>query len=300
MTKVSKKTWLTAKRLSTHLLTQIHSPDIELNIDELFTSEPESRGTPFFLGYYSPSGIKYALKQYGVFDDLKKRGFENLKIVLNTSDPFQQRLSIFFDKQDRDHLLVELVVRRKEFTLYSDFPSSVNGKNYEFLFVEWLCLQNPLKTFSSKCPVLPGQMYPGLGAGKVAFELLFISAKRLRLAGLLAVPEYYHNAQMYSKKFYFVNPEYEGKRYAIERDLLINSELSAVSWAIEKNCVRENGKKFEWFASEVVLPIEDSINKYIHTKEYRKRVEEAMQQYTYSFHSEKWDKIREKIRHHST
>jgi hypothetical protein len=298
MTKVGKKTWLTSKRLSTHQLTQIHSSDIELNIDELFTSEPESRGTTFFLGFYSPSGIKYALKQYGVIDDLKKRGFENLKLVLNTRDPFQQRFSIFYDKQDRDHLLVELVVKRKEITLYTDFHHSINGKNCEFLFVEWLCLQNPQNSFTPVRPILPGQMYPGLGSGKMAFQLLLISAKRLRLAGLLAVPEYYHNAQMYSKKLYFVKPDHEGKRCALERDLLKKSNLSTVSWAIEKKCVLENGKKFEWFTSEVVLPLDNDIKNYINSEEYKKIVEKTMQQYTYSIKTERWDKIKEKISNH--
>lgn len=292
MPKIRKKTQLISKRLTTHQLTQLRENDVKLELDSFISREPESRGTQFFLGFYSKPGIKLALEKYGVFAELKKRGFQNPKFDINTSDPFQQRLSIYNQGKEKSNILVEVVLKRKHFTTYTGFPSKINGRSYEFLCVEWLSMQDSRSEFTPERPRLPGQKYPGLRTGRFAFELLTLVCKRLRLAGIFNVPEYFHNAQIYSKNFHFLNPEFEGKRKAIERDLLKNNSLADVSWAIDSHCVRENNQPFQWFVSELIMPLDRDLQDYFSSAEYQNRVKGYAKNNKYVLDRDRWKNIK--------
>ncbi|MFQ5585151.1 MAG: hypothetical protein ACE5GL_12015, partial [Calditrichia bacterium] len=187
------------------------------------------------------------------------------------------------------------VLKRYHHTVTTPFPSRVHGRSYEFIYVEWLALQNPFKKFSAERPRLPGQDYPGLGESRMVFELLMISCKRMRMAGLLAVPEYYHNAEMYSKAFFYLNPALEGKRRAISRDLLTDYKLAEASWAIDLDCVTENGKPFKWFTGEAVIPMDRDLIEYIHSQNYQKLVDKAEAEHHYVVKTNCWDKKKKTI-----
>lgn len=282
MPRISKKKQLISKRLTPRQLTQIREDEIEMDMSNLIDRDPKKRAAQFFLGYYSKSGIKLALEKYGVFEVLEKRGFHNLQLEVNTDDPFLQKLCIYFEKKDKNHLLVEIVLKRKHLTISPLFPSDIHGQSFEFLCVEWLTLQNPKTKFSPDRPPLPGQQYPGLNAASTVYELLVLSCKRLRLAGILNVPEYFHNAHIYSKTFKFWDPKYEGKKVALQRDLLKKHALADVSRAIDLECVRENNKPFKWFISELIMPLDKKLQDYFSSSDYKKYVKQKSEQYSYS------------------
>jgi hypothetical protein len=192
-------------------------------------------------------------------------------------------------------LLAEIVARRKHVKVEPPFPSSIADRTFEMLFVEWMCMQDPRKRFTAERPQLPGQEYPGLGGGKIALELIVLACRRLRLSGVLNVPEYFHNAQMYSKALKFVDPECEGKRRAIERDLLKRSNLAAVSWAIDLNCVRQNGEPFKWFIGEQLIPLHPELKKYFQSAEYEALAKQAQERYHYTFDEECRKKNKDRI-----
>lgn len=290
MPKISKKKQLISKKLTPQQLTQIHEDDVELDVGDLINREPHKRSAQFFLGYYSKSGVKLALEKYGVFEALEKRGFKDLQIEVNTADPFQQRLCIFSKRKAKSNILVEIILKRKHLTTYTPFPSKIYGRNFEFLSVEWLTMQNPRAEFMPDRPRLPGQNYPGLREGRSAVELLSLACKRLGLAGILNVPEYFHNAQMYSKTFHFLNPENEGKRRAIARDLLKDQNLADTSWAIDAECVKENKKLFQWFATELIMPLDQDLQKYFSSTAYKNHISKAIKKYAYALDVDCWKK----------
>lgn len=289
MVKISKKAHLISKMLTTHQLTRIGENDIELNLSDFINREPDKRSTHFFLGFYSKAGVKFALEKYGVFEELKKRGFRDINLEINISDPFQQRLSFYQKEKSKKNLIIEIVLKRKHFTTYPPFPSNIYGRSFEFLCVEWMAMQDPGTIFTSDRPRLPGQEYPGLRLGRLAAELLTISCKRLRLAGILNVPEYFHNAQMYSKTFHFLNPEFEGKRIAIQ-NLLKDYQLADISWAIDLGCIRENGVPFKWFTSELIMPLDKDLQNYFSSSEYQKTINESKKKYKFSIDDKCWEK----------
>ncbi len=291
-----KRLHFIARRLSTHELTRLRERDLQLEPQNLLAESPDERSTPYFLGYYSPSGIQLALEKYGIFKMLKKKGFDGFEMVIDTRDPYRHRFALYCDHTvDENTLLAEVVLKRRFVTLCPPFPSSIHGRAYEFLQVEWLVLQNPRKSFRPDRPRLPGQKFPGLGMGALVLEILLIMCWRLRLAGLLNVPEYYHNAQMYAQEFCFIDPDREGKLKALERDLYKNYGLATSSWAIELGCVEENGKPYEWQSGEMVVPLNRDLKNFFKSKAYRHSVEETKKRHRYELNPGCWQKRRQKL-----
>lgn len=295
MSKRTQKLHLISRRLTTHQLRRLQETEVAMSYDDLFGTEVTQRGSSYFLGYYSREGIKYALEKFGLFKELKKRGFDNFQLTVSTRDPYKQRVAIYYEKKDPEHLLGELVVKRKHVTVYPPFPTLIQGRNFEMIAVEWLCMQNPRGKFSEKRPRLPGQKYPGLGLGDMVMEILILMCGRLRTAGLLNVPEHFHNAQMYSPQFRYLDPLYEAKRRAIARDLMPRYPLAVISWAIDLKCVTENGKPFEWFIADQVIPLDRDLKEYFQSKNYIQYVNHTAQQYRYELDEAKWQEKQSQI-----
>lgn len=290
MAKKRRKLQEVAKELSDFQLQQTGDIDFSLKADELLGPGMEKPPSLFFLGYYSQQGLELALKKYGVYRAFEKIGFGNLQLLLDTGDPYRQRLALYsvIEKINARLLLAEIVVRRKHIKFDPPFEYPLAGHSFEMLYIEWLCMQDPRKKFTAERPRLPGQDYPGLGGGKIALELIVLACRRLRLAGVLNVPEYYHNAQMYSSAFQFIDPQSEGKRRAIERDLLRKTNLAEVSWAVDLNCVRENGEAFKWFIGEQLIPVNAQLKDYFRSPGYDSLVKDAQERYHYTLDEESW------------
>lgn len=287
--KFSRIKWIKSRK---PLRDDFFSPEFSLDQGEILAGPPEARGSYNFLGYFPPGTIDRYLKNRGVYQMLEKRGFSDLILTVDTQNSYRQRLAIHCASVAPQNLLVEVVLKRQYHRLKSPFPTPAADRNFEFLAVEWLCLQNPREEFSSDHPRLPGQSFPGLGMGKLALDLIAEAAKRMRLAGILNVPEYFHNAQIYSRRMNYLDPVCEGKRMALARDLLGKLSLAELSWAIDRNCVQENHKPFTWFTTPQIFPIDPLLTDYLNADAYRKLASEAGEAVHYRLRPRKWKKVR--------
>ncbi len=235
-----------------------------------------------FLNFYSEEGIQTALEEYGIFKDLNKRGFHDFIIKINARDPYRHTLKAYFKKEDANHLLGELIVRKKYFIAKPTFPSEITGQKFSMIVIEWLTLQDPTAEFTSKRPPLPGQIHPGLRIGRQIVGIFVNMSLRLKTDGLLNIPEHYHNAVFYSKHFKYFNPYTEGQFLAMQRDLRMAGLFNA-AWAVELNCVieKKTSKNFKWFTDEQVLFVSKRLEKYFESREYKERVEQALNNFEF-------------------
>jgi len=120
-----------SRRLTTHQLRRLPDRDLDLGYDNLFVRDESQISSPYFLGYYSHSGVRFALESYGFFETLQKLGYENVELIIDTKDPYRQRIATYFDKRNQQHLLGEVVVKRKHITPYPPFPSPIYGRHFE-------------------------------------------------------------------------------------------------------------------------------------------------------------------------
>jgi len=278
---------------------KVKQPDIvrlDMSESDLFNLDIGKRGGDFFLGYFSHKGIKLALEKYGLYAELKNIGFEKVITHFDTSDAFKHKISVFSESRAQKNLLIELVLRKSYFKLEMPFNYKHNGKCYQCLTIDWLAMQNPKAEFTPRRPRLPGQKFPGLGLSTIVVELLMIACWRLRVAGLINFPGHYHNAYLYSKIFYYLNPEIQAKLLVLKKTFK-SIPIDKLSWGIEWGCVKDvKAKKiFNWMVGEQVVPIDDTLKKLFNSKKYKKYVNGRMKGYKFEFDESKYQEMKKKM-----
>lgn len=277
----------TARKLTTSQLQQ-DSQD-GLSLEDLSLFEVGSRGGDRFLGFYSQPGLRLALEKYGFFVALARRGFTNVDIHLDTSDPFLHRLRMEDYGQDHARVLGELVVRRENLVLPLSEAHELSKCHFPMLTIEWLYLQNAQADFNSRRPQLPGQDHPGLGLARMILELLLVVCWRLNLAGLLNHPAHYHNAVMGASVFRFANPQAQARFQALQRDLA-GYHLQAASWALEWECVYDQARQepVVWKPNRYLIAMDHRLKAYFNSLFYLNQVWQTMGDYQFDLHNQKF------------
>jgi hypothetical protein len=294
--KLSKKYFWIANRLQTEKLQALDDLHINLSERDLYNLNIGNRGDSLFLGYYSEGGIKLALSKYGALKKLSKKGFKNVIMNIDTSDPYRHRLVFYDGDKKHDKMIVELVVRKNYFPINMPFQSELEGKSYLGLVIDWLCVQDIYAEFSEKKPQLPGQHYPGLGLSSIIVELLMIVCWRLNLAALINVPEHYHNAFWYSKIFVYIDPDIQAKFMALKAKFK-RYPIDKISWGIEGGCLIDcnTNKPLEWKISQQILPLDKELKSVFLGKEYNHYVKQKMKEYNFTFDEERYGYYRKNL-----
>lgn len=220
-----------------------------------------------FLGYFSRHGLELVLERFGLFDQLRVRGFDNPCLDLDLDHPQGQTLRIFGDL-DHDELLMELRVDRSQ--------RAVPGM--EVLVIEWLLLQNPRAAFGPYRRPLPGQIHPGLGLLKGVFGWLLVVCEMLELDGVYYVPSHYHVAAQSRRLVRFLEPEHEA-RFRRVRELVAKLPMAAATRLVAEGGIRDEttGAAFQWQGFPMVLPVSERLkSRILDEKEYEARVGEEM------------------------
>jgi hypothetical protein len=280
--------WLQKKKMKQKDIVRL-----DLEEADLFNLNIGRRGGDFFLGYFSPAGVKIALEKYGLYAELKNLGFDQVRTEIDTSDPFKHKVSVFTNEKLQKNHLIELVLRKSFFKLQMPFAYKHNGKCFQCLSIDWLAMQNPGAAFTPRRPRLPGQKFPGLGLSAIAVELLMITCWRLKVAALINFPGHYHNALLYSKIFYYLDPLAQARFQALKKTFK-GMPLDKLSWGIDWGCVieRKKNEPFEWMVGEQLVPIEDSLKKLFTGKKYKKYVNTKMKDFKFEFNESRYQEMK--------
>jgi hypothetical protein len=294
--KISNKYWRIARRLQTQQLQKNSKPGQTITDHELFELDIGKRGSSLFLGFYSNEGIRLALEKYGVYEDLKHAGYSDIITEVETNDPYKHRLAFYHQTKSQKNLVIDLVLRKHYVKVNMPFPSKINGKTYQSLAIDWLCMQNIKGKFSEEYPRLPGQKYPGLGMSSKVVELLMIICWRLGLSSIVNIPEHYHNAYFYSRIFFYLNPDIEAQFNAL-KNAFKNQPLYKISWGIDWGCVIDINSEtpFKWFISTQLIPIEKELKELMSSKKYREYVNNKSKEFRFAFDEDKYKRLSAQI-----
>ncbi|MBS3819807.1 hypothetical protein KGY73_09945 [bacterium] len=264
-----------------------------LNKEDINLDLSRKRGSSLFLGKYSIQEVEAVLKKRNFLKEAQKRGLLPLKSHLNSSEFPLQRFQLFHKKKKPKNLIVDLKIKEGKLNLDPKRPWLASFSQFRYLILEWLTLQNPLQDFSSNQIPLPGQEHPGLSLGKKVMNLFVYLARLNRNDGILAYPAYFHNALLFSRYFYFFNPEKQGEILAI-RKTFSDVPFRKLAWIIHLKCLREKDKNvYEWNAEEQVYPLNKDLKNYFDSKEYKKKAKQKREEERYSID---WDCYEKKIK----
>jgi hypothetical protein len=245
--------------------------------EEIFSTIAGKRGTSLFLGRYSLNEVIAVLNKKNFFKEAQKRKLWPLDFDLDSSEFPLQRLQIFYQEKKPEKMIVDLKIKEGSFypekKIASDFPLS----EHKFLILDWLTLQNPLLNFSLEKSPLPGQKHPGLNLGKKVFDIFVYLARLSRKDGVLAFPNYFHNALLFSRYLHFLNPEKMGEVLAIKATFP-DVSFKKLAWIVYLECMKDKkGRKYEWKAEEQIFPINKALINYFDSKAYKRKVRESQE-----------------------
>ena len=257
-----------ARQLSRFDLQRIgRSEEKAISKNDIIGDLEKHSGSSLFMGFYTRSGLIEVFQRYGITKILKDKGFSDLYMHIETDNPFHHVAQLYGrDKRDPESLLIEMVLHEAVVTSKLD-----QGKGtYDVIFIEWLCLQNPMGRFGTRRPRLPGQENPGLGISAEIVELLIIMTERLGKDGLINVPRYYHTAHKgHDMGFRFFDPSTEGIFQAL-KSACHGHSLAEATWAVELELVRQTDRSgpFLWSGEEQLLATSEKAKRHFTSPEY--------------------------------
>ena len=239
-----------AEKLDVGRLMQDRDDPLRFDIHDIL---PDT-ARPKLFGYYSQSGVEYALREMGIFRRIEARGYRDLRADL-TGDPWHQTLRLFGSAGGGEHMVVEGRFIRSSWVAPDDTPlkEETGDKSFSAITIEWILLQHPMGEFTRERPRLPGQDYPGLGLRDEMNEVFFAVARRLHVDAYLAYANHFHNAYMYSPVFFFLLPERQAEMAVIQREGRGRS-IQDMSLAIEGGFLYQNGRPYVWTGAPMIPP----------------------------------------------
>ncbi|MBF0476912.1 MAG: universal stress protein [Deltaproteobacteria bacterium] len=180
------------RRLDPTVLRRTSSNSYDLTEQDLSFGLTAFKKSDLLLNNYSVDGLSFVFEEYGIFNILKREGFNDFRLIFNLDDPYRQLVKVFFGgKEDPDHLLIEMILTEGSLQHPSSNPSGPGEKTngFSMLMLEWVCLQNPRESFTPQRPPLPGQDYPGLGIGHEIYMVLILMAKRIGKEAVVNCPQ---------------------------------------------------------------------------------------------------------------
>jgi acetoin utilization deacetylase AcuC-like enzyme len=219
-----------------------------------------------YLGYFSRVGVELLLERFGIFQQLRAKGFRNPVVTLELDHPLGQTMRVLSDPGERA-VLVELRMQR----------STRVVPGMESLVVEWLLLQNPRLEFSAERRQLPGQQHPGLGMLRELFGLMVVICETLELDGLFFHPSQHHLAALSRRYARFLHPEHEALFRALER-LVAAMSLQEVATALADGRIVSavTGEPLRWEPYPLVIPVSQGLKQRVSSDAYEAQVEAAL------------------------
>jgi len=260
---------------------------------DIFSDLTGEKGSSLFLGKFSMNEVLSVLKKRNFFNDARKRKLWPLVYKLDSSEYPLQRYMIYYKEKKQKNLIVDLKIKESLFRPKKELVEGIYPPQYKFLVLDWLTLQNPLLSFSPEKPFLPGQNYPGLSLGKKVMDIFVYLARVTKKDGILAFPAYFHNALLFSRYFYFLNPDKEAEVNAIKNSFP-DVSFKQLAWIVYIDCLRSKDNRiYEWQAEEQVYPICESLRNYFDSKMYKNRVKESLKKLHFLID---WDCYQKKLK----
>jgi hypothetical protein len=260
--------------------------------EEIFSTLEAKKGTSLLLGRYTLNEVKVVLNKKSFFKEARKRKLWPLDFDLDSSEFPLQRLQIFYQEKKPENMIVDLKIKEDVFYPKKKIASNFPVSEYKFLILDWLTLQNPLLDFSQEKSPLPGQKHPGLNLGKKVADIFVYLARLSRKDGVLAFPNFFHNALLFSRNFHFLNPEKLGEVLAIKASFPEVS-FKKLAWIVYLDCMKDKkGKKYEWKAEEQIFPLDKMLINYFDSKSYKEKVKESQEQLSFEID---WECYKNKI-----
>lgn len=247
--------------------------DWEISQEELDDTLLHHQGSPLLFGYIEGARVVADMETAGITEKLRERGYVKVEPDLSSGVQFGDRLVIWgHHRAGERYQLVDIRTRNSTLKL--------GDESLKMLLWEWMSFQDPARQF--KRPPLPGQDFPGLGMFRQSTDLMVKYVQELPFDLVAAIPEYFHNAWLYSQNFCFRRAQAQGRFLAMCRDLLPQG-LAHASRALDRGEVLENGEPFRWSPEQQVYPLNPRARRLLLASDWQSQVESVAAETRFEF-----------------
>ncbi len=254
----------------------------------------QKKSNTLFLSKFSADDIFNLMDEVGLVEHLKAMGLDDLKIDIEKDESLINYLKVYYREKAPENILIDLRLSDTRFIPDKNFFEEGRDMGVlDMILIEWLSAQHPSKSFDPNKPQLPGQKKPGLGSLNYMMDLMYLVGKKIFKDGFMDVPDHFHGAVMYSRKFKFFNPNHEAILRAVLRDLK-NYSLADIAWGIITKTIidKKTGEHQEYQPSEQIFPLSQFMNDYFDSKKYQDKFTEVYRNKNYHFDYEKMLEIK--------
>lgn len=244
--------------------------DWSLDEGDLTNTLYHHESSALLFGLFEAQTVIADLENEGVLETLRQRGYKNFRGDSSSHVKYEDRFRLLAEHEcDSGQCLVLFDVRTH--TSHIDWE----GGQIQVLYWDWLEFQDPKGVFEPDRPPLPGQEHPGLGVFREITQLLDRYVSQTPAEAIVAIPEYFHNAWLYSRSFQFLEAPVEGTFRALIRDLM-PAGLSRASHAVDQGEVLDqDGQIFRWQPHQQVCPLNEITGSYFTKPDYLESVKES-------------------------
>ncbi len=257
----------------------------------------QKKSDALFLSRFNENNILELMNKVGLTKHLNSLGLDNFQVDIEKDENQINYLRVYYNEKKPQNLLIDL--RLSETRFIPDRSFFENDNEVEVLdmaVIEWLSAQHPYKSFDHKRPQLPGQKNPGLGSLNYMMDLMYLAGKKIFKDGFMDIPEHFHGALMYSKKFKFFNPASEAILRAVLRDLQEYS-LADLAWGMITETIIDSttNKPYIYEPSEQIFPLSKFMKDYFNSKKYQENFNQVYKSQKFDFKYDKMLEIRQEL-----
>lgn len=228
---------------------------------------------PKLFNKFSSDEVLGFLQESKLMQAVKQRGYPDARLHLDVLSDYDNRIYIRTKDQK---ILVHLRLKVSEFQLKED------EDHFSMIYIDWLLTQN-VKINSKKIrkELYFGQDFPGLNVLNEITQFIRLLSNKMGTSGAFNVPEYFHDAVLFSRKFRFIDPEKEGIFRALVHSFRRLNLRQLSSHIHQNHVVYDNQEPYSWKYGEMITCNDPYLEKKIFNEAYYKRLKESKERHRF-------------------
>jgi hypothetical protein len=254
--------------------------DWKLEDEDVVATLVEHRPPPLLFSKFSAERVLADMERWGILPHLRQLGYSDLHSEFSGQDLFETRFCLYGSHPLVDRPSILMDIRTHQGELAADSPFDNEEFRLRALILDWISMEDAARPLPPDRVALPGQKHPGLGLFRRAYRMTVGYLRATDFDVVVSIPEYFHNAMLYSRDFKFFMPHRQGRLMAMKRDLLCHG-LARVSHALSSDDDRigqervesvESGQAVLWTPAEQVMPLTSRLRDYFYDSRYLRAV----------------------------